>query len=677
MASADDYAKWLIANEGKKGTPEFETVAKAYQEAKTEETLAPSESVLVKDEVGVGRKMAQSGLKGVAGIADLIFGAPESYKRLGQFALSGGDMPPPKTSTPVRTFLTEKGVLTPEAEFTSPAGRVLGFTTELAASGGVNPRTALQAGKSAFQLKPLDSYSQLGRELAMTGAAGAAGGSTSEFLRDIGVESPVAQFLATGGAAAGAQAPFAMRSTAGDIARRGFQNITPDQIQRADQLLKQSYAKGSPITAPEALAQVTGSNPLIATQRFVENMPQSSATMQQFMVNRPQSNVQFMERELARISPMRTGGEEGLQQSAEKAIKTAKQLRTQASEPFYKQAEKLKVPEADISKLTSGAGGDAIADAINHVIKDPYSGAMGLKADDARTLIAAKKYLDAQYTNFSNKVGGGFNETKAGIAYGASRALDDYLAKKSPAYEQGRTVSSQVATDVVAPLEQGRVGQIAQGGVGEQGMKTQQGVLMPINPQVTKPEDIKATVRALRNQNPEAVKDWTRQSLEGIFNEATQKLQSGENQFGGAKFAAAIAGNKQQRENLKALIVESSGMQAWLGFEKMLDNFEAQGKRMPVGSATAFNEMIKEEFKQGGTGVIPKAASPQALRDRYEQFRIGKNAELLAKLLTDPDGINKLKQIANTKPDSAKQRLLINSMVSGYVGQKPELTEGE
>ncbi len=34
MATAEDYAKWIVANQSKKGTPEFDTVAKAYQEAK-------------------------------------------------------------------------------------------------------------------------------------------------------------------------------------------------------------------------------------------------------------------------------------------------------------------------------------------------------------------------------------------------------------------------------------------------------------------------------------------------------------------------------------------------------------------------------------------------------------------------------------------------------------------
>lgn len=41
MANANDYAQWIVANQAKKGTPEFNTVAQAYQEAKAEENNAP------------------------------------------------------------------------------------------------------------------------------------------------------------------------------------------------------------------------------------------------------------------------------------------------------------------------------------------------------------------------------------------------------------------------------------------------------------------------------------------------------------------------------------------------------------------------------------------------------------------------------------------------------------
>ena len=39
MANADDYANWIVANQSKKGSPEFNTVAAAYKEAKQTESV--------------------------------------------------------------------------------------------------------------------------------------------------------------------------------------------------------------------------------------------------------------------------------------------------------------------------------------------------------------------------------------------------------------------------------------------------------------------------------------------------------------------------------------------------------------------------------------------------------------------------------------------------------------
>jgi hypothetical protein len=585
------------------------------------------------------------------------------------------DMPAPRASTPARTALTEAGVFKPEAEFNTPIGRVAGFTTELAGSGGINPRNVVRAGQSlagSGSLKPLESFSRLGRDVSMTGVTGVAGGTTSELLNSIGVDSPVAQFLATGGTMAVAGTPLALRSTAGEIAKSGFQNITPQQIKQADDLLKFSYQQGNRLTAAEALAQVTGTNPLISTQRVVENMPKSAPTMSKFMNVRPESNVQFMERTLAQVSPRVEGAERGLQSTAERSITSAEKLRTQASAPFYQEAGKIAISKDELSGYLSDPRIKGAVDKVRSV--DTY-GVKNMPENDMRVLIAAKQSLDDDYASQMNAMTGSQKNAGA-VTYAARDKLDKFLVTKSPVYKQGRDIYSQVTTDVVNPLTSGRVGQISEGGVGETGMRTQQGVLMPTNPQVTTPKDIKATVQALRRQDPNAVPSWTRQSLEGIFNETTQKLQSGENQFGGAKFASTIAGNKQQRENLKTLVTESSGIQAWNGFEKMLDVMEAQGKRQPMGSATSFNDLAVEQFKQGGIGQAGALVTkPSRLSVAYDEFRLGKNAQLMAKLLTDPDGINKLKEISNTAPNSAKSRMLVNSLLGGYVAQKPEITE--
>lgn len=45
MATADDYAGWIVKNAAKKGTPEFDTVAAAYKEALAEEQAAPAAAV--------------------------------------------------------------------------------------------------------------------------------------------------------------------------------------------------------------------------------------------------------------------------------------------------------------------------------------------------------------------------------------------------------------------------------------------------------------------------------------------------------------------------------------------------------------------------------------------------------------------------------------------------------
>ena len=44
MATAEQYAQWIVENKDKKGTPEFDTVAKAYQIAKQQATGQPVES---------------------------------------------------------------------------------------------------------------------------------------------------------------------------------------------------------------------------------------------------------------------------------------------------------------------------------------------------------------------------------------------------------------------------------------------------------------------------------------------------------------------------------------------------------------------------------------------------------------------------------------------------------
>lgn len=664
MANANQYAEWLVTNEAKKGTPEFETVAAAYREAKAEESLQSGqyESVLgeTKD-ASVPRKISQSMLKGVTGLGDLVLGGPENFKRLYQYATTEG-MPVPRTATPSRTFLTEKGVLTPEAEFKSPVGRVAGFTTELMAGGGINPFSMTKA----VATKPLLAASKdIGSQAGRTAFQGIAGGSTSELMNSIGIESPVAQFLATGGAMTAAGLPVGgLRSTPADIVNRNIKGVTPEQMRLADLLQKDSIRMGMPITGAEAIAQVSGQRGLTSTQRFLEQAEPSQGTMNQFMTGRPAGVQQGFSNQMQNVSPRAptSATPARLQSSAENLIGGARESLTQNNDLLYKQAGRVNVYPAPAIFANP-----RIEEAVNEVTKTAKYGVKGGNPNSFETLIAAKKYLDDEYsTQMSGATG--LQVGASAITKNAKNLLNDYLKENSPQYKRGAKNYETALGQQINPIQQGPVGQIAKGDVSRN-------VLMPATPVSLYPADIKRTAELLRRKDPAALPDWTRQNLEGIFNETTQKLSTGENQFGGAKFASTIAGNKQQRDNLRTLVTETGGMQAWQGFEKFLDVAEAQGQRMPANSATSFNEMIKNEL---GTGIASKTLTmfkPSNIVNWAENIQLGRNADMLARMLTDPDSVAKLQELARTGPKSAKAQTLVNSIAGGYIAQKPEITE--
>jgi hypothetical protein len=441
----------------------------------------------------------------------------------------------------------------------------------------------------------------------------------------------------------------------------------------AELLQQEGYKLGMPITGPEAIAQVTGNKGLTTTQRFLEQAPASQGTMSQFMANRPAGVQKGFNVTVEGISPNAPTSATpfNLQTAGKEVVGGAKSNLTKSVDPFYRESFKEMgvLPESEITALKSAPRvGNAVADAIDHVTSNAYTGVKGLSPNDPKVLNAAKIYLDAQYKNFSKTMSNSEDATKAGVAFGASRELDNYLSAKSPSYAQGSKNFEIAKKTQIGPLERSPVGQIAEGNVGGE-------ILMPAKPVALYPEDIKRTADLLRRKNPEALPDWTRQQLESTFNETTQKLASGDNQFGGPKFAATIAGNKQQRDNLRTLVTETGGMQAWQGFEKFLDVAEAQGQRMPANSATAFNEMVKNEL---GSGIVSKGLTmfkPSNLVNWAENMQLGRNSDMLAKMLTDPDSVAKLQELARTGPRSAKAQVLANSLAGAYVAPKPELTE--
>jgi hypothetical protein len=63
MATADEYAAWIVQNSAKRGTPDFDTVARAYELAKSEETTAVTQQqiALPVQQPGIGQQIIGAG----------------------------------------------------------------------------------------------------------------------------------------------------------------------------------------------------------------------------------------------------------------------------------------------------------------------------------------------------------------------------------------------------------------------------------------------------------------------------------------------------------------------------------------------------------------------------------------------------------------------------------------
>jgi hypothetical protein len=678
MASAEEYAQWIVNNEGKKDSPEFNTVVKAYNQAREQEFAQAQESSVLDQPRSTLGVLGQSAIKGVTGLADVgIQMTPfEMLKRgisSGAEALQGNygqAIQKALPQQPITQLLKRSGVLKPEYEPNTPLLKAADFTTQMATSGGINPATIAR-----------NTLPQLGRFALQSGV----GTGTQQLLESAGVN-PIGQAAGTALTMGASGIPFALQSTVGNVAKNALKNVTPEQIKLAEMLMQDAQKLGTPLTTAEALSQVTGGNRLSSTQRIVENMPKSAQTMADFMNQRPQANANAFNQVANEISPFITKPLT-LNKAAADFIQRSEKGLTRGVEPYYQSGigemknlsagKSLPVLPLEVKQLTTNS---AIDDAINHVIKDKYSGVTGLSRNNPETLLSAKKYLDAQYSKFSNKMTESFDKEKAANAFGGSRQLDDFLASKSPSYAKGRDIYANAQTNVIQPKKEGMLGQLAETGGTTEGMMGQQrNILMPPAPMATSPQDIKLVIKLLRREDPNVVKDWTRQNLQGIFNENTQNLQSGANQFGAAKFATSVTGNQAQKANLKTLISESASPEAYKGFETMLNVFEAQGKRLPAGSATAFNQAAMEELKGGGNFVKLAIAptKPSKIMNMFEDYRMNLNSKKLADLLTDPDGIKKLEALANTKPNTAKREVLTNSLAGGLISNKEPIEENK
>lgn len=236
-------------------------------------------------------------------------------------------------------------------------------------------------------------------------------------------------------------------------------------------------------------------------------------------------------------------------------------------------------------------------------------------------------------------------ETAAGLA----RAL---ASEVSPDFATARQTVATGREAFVEPLRRGPIGAIANQSDVTPNLGGQTQALFPTQPFEGQAAETARALRLMGETDPNIARDLTRQFLAREGAEAMQSNVGGPNQFGGAGFAARVAGNPLQEQTLMQA-VDVAAPSASPDFRNLMEGLRATGQRHRAGSETAFNQEILGDLRGGNVGanaisLLNPTQIPARVGRALDDWTARRNADRLSEILmSDPEEFARIVQRAN------------------------------
>jgi hypothetical protein len=455
-----------------------------------------------------------------------------------------------------------------------------------------------------------------------------------------------------------ALAPFAVKSPLERMYTESTQRMTPEQIQAASQLQRQSFQAGMPVTSFEAMQQAAGGRTTLpALQRQVEGVPASAPQMAEFMAERGAATQRTLQEQFPQTTRAQLGTE--MQKAAQAEVRTLNQQLVKEAGPAFEAVKSKKIPMSWMTNLERESA--VIAEAGKAVDNIPaYQDLLkGYPDNSIARIESMRQFLADKYDNLAVAAQG--KVTGEMKAYEAARSN---LLKKAdeqvPAYAAAREDYQKARERIVGPLTETPIPAIAAASE----VPKQFGELFATKAAEINltPDKVTKAVRALAKTDPtlpgEFLNQYMRSSLENVQRAAT--TQAGTI---GPRFADTIARNTTQRANLEAAFVEiygDKGKEAAKGLNNMLRILDAQGRRLPAGSPTAEKGMLAEASTGAVTQTLKQPLS--VIGNMYQSIFFARDYKNIAKAMTSPDGVMALEKIAKAGKDQKKVGLAFTEL---------------
>ncbi|KFC74506.1 hypothetical protein FG93_01092 [Bosea sp. LC85] len=340
----------------------------------------------------------------------------------------------------------------------------------------------------------------------------------------------------------------------------------------------------------------------------------------------------------------------------------------------------------------------AIVDAAGELMKSDYGRKISLTLPEALAFASngrGKSLIELQRLVEDSRGGGGIMENfmarrPAQVEAAAEHAFDTIAPQSrspsmiGPDIGQAAKDTIQEATEIIGKPSQGRsyealrrqyLEPLLRGPLGKlanRDIETLQAIeaLFPSGPMAGSAGEIADAVGALAQRNPMAARQLVRAHVESVFSQATPKLRTAADQFGGANFVTALRGNTPQAENLAAAIKAVAGPEAFRGFDEFLNVLSATGQRQRIGAPGALSKEVQDALKGAPLGEAANVASnaigfkpPKVIAETYENWQLGRNTEKIAELITDPNALPLFRRLAKADPGSIQSQALAARLV--------------
>jgi hypothetical protein len=452
--------------------------------------------------------------------------------------------------------------------------------------------------------------------------------------------------------------PLAAKSPLERMYAESTQRMTPQEVQAASQLQKQSFQAGMPVTSFEAMQQAAkGKTTLPSLQRQVEATPASAPAMQEFMASRGAQTQKTLETRF----PATTREQMGTQvQRAAKAEERALQTQiVQEGGGAFEAIKGKKIPQSWMTNLENESA--VISEAAKAVDTTPAYRDMlkGYETNSIARIEAMRSFLQDKYKTLAG-VNPGEVTNEMRIYDQARRDLLKKADLQIPEYKTARADYDAIRERVQAPVRESPIPKLALTSELPQqfgDMFATKAVEIGLTP-----KKVTMAVEALAKTDPTLPKDFLTQYMRASL-ENVQRAASTQAGTVGARFVDTIAKNTTQRENLRAAfkgVYGDKGNQAVNGLNKMMDILEAQGRRLPSGSPTAEKGMLAE----ASVGQIGRTLKQplSAVGDLYQNIFFGQDYNRIAKAITSPDGVMALEKLAKASKDQKKIGLAITEI---------------